>query len=262
MTATTTASRDGTPIAYWTTGRGPALVLVHGVTGDHTRWHAVLPLLEPHATVHTVDRRGRGGSGDTTDYALEQEAADIAAVVDAVAGDTGRQVDLLGHSYGAICALEASLLTNGVRRLVLYEPGIGVPKPGGFTDRMAELLAQNRRDEILTGLFELIEMPSEQQEIARSLPSWPGRVAAAHTVVRELRANDRYSFDAARFAELTTPTLLLAGGDSPPDETVSTEALAKALPNARVTTMAGQGHVAMLTAPRLFASEVLGFLRS
>lgn len=31
-----TTSADGTPIAYWRSGRGPALVLVHGSTADHT----------------------------------------------------------------------------------------------------------------------------------------------------------------------------------------------------------------------------------
>lgn len=48
----TTTSRDGTSIAYWDSGHGPALLLVHGTTADHTRWRTVLPLLEPHATVY------------------------------------------------------------------------------------------------------------------------------------------------------------------------------------------------------------------
>ena len=82
-------SRDGTPIGYWRSGQGPALVLVHGATADHSRWETVLPLLEPHATVYAVDRRGRGASGDATGYVIEDEAADIAAVVDAVADSTG-----------------------------------------------------------------------------------------------------------------------------------------------------------------------------
>ena len=64
-------SFDGAPIAYWTSGTGPALVLVHGTTADHTRWQLLLPLLEPHVTVYAMDRRGRGASGDAPDYALE-----------------------------------------------------------------------------------------------------------------------------------------------------------------------------------------------
>jgi hypothetical protein len=31
-------SRDSTEIAFWTSGDGPPLVLVHGTPADHTRW--------------------------------------------------------------------------------------------------------------------------------------------------------------------------------------------------------------------------------
>jgi pimeloyl-ACP methyl ester carboxylesterase len=60
-TQLTATSRDGTRIAYLRTGDGPALILVHGTTADHSRWETVLPLLEPHVTVYAMDRRGRGG---------------------------------------------------------------------------------------------------------------------------------------------------------------------------------------------------------
>lgn len=256
-----TVSRDGTPIGYWRSGQGPALVLVHGTTADHTRWQPVLPLLEPHAAVYAMDRRGRGASGEGPGYSLEGEAADVAAVVEAVADSTGGPVDVFGHSYGAHCALEATRLTAGMRRLVLYEPAIMPVTPPGFTDRMAELLAKGRGEAVVTAIFELAGMTAEQQELAMSAPSWPNRVAAAHTVVRECRAEEEYRFDPTRFASLNVPTLLLAGADTPPDLAASTDALASALPGARVVTMAGQGHVAMLTAPDLFVIEVLTFLR-
>ncbi|HVL83778.1 MAG TPA: hypothetical protein VM367_05705 [Pseudonocardia sp.] len=59
-------------------------------------------------------------------------------------------------------------------------------------------------------------MPEDQLQLAMSLPSWAGRVAAAHTVVRELRAHDAYRLDLARFAALRVPTLLLAGSEASP----------------------------------------------
>ena len=115
----TVTSKDGTPIAYWRSGEGPPLVLVHGTTADHSRWTPVLPAFEQRFTVCAVDRRDRGGSGDSEDYSIEREFEDVAAVVDSI----GEPVDLLGHSYGAVCALEAALLTRNVHKLVLYEPG-------------------------------------------------------------------------------------------------------------------------------------------
>lgn len=103
-TMTRVTSRDGTQIAYWTSGEGPPLVVVHGTTADHTRWRPLLPCLEPHATVHALDRRGRGASGDAPDYDVAREFEDVAAVVDAVAQASGSAVDVLGHSYGGLCA--------------------------------------------------------------------------------------------------------------------------------------------------------------
>src|SRR5918997_2404684 len=91
---------DGTEIACWTTGDGPPLVLVHGTTADHARWAAVLPHLEPHFTVHAIDRRGRGASGDAADYTVEREYDDVAAVVDAVAAQAGGAGGLLWGSLG------------------------------------------------------------------------------------------------------------------------------------------------------------------
>ena len=64
-------SADGTPIAVWRSGEGPPLVLIHGAAADHNRWAPVLAALEQRFAVFAVDRRGRGRSGDATDYALE-----------------------------------------------------------------------------------------------------------------------------------------------------------------------------------------------
>src|SRR5439155_9508962 len=94
-------SKDGTRIACFTSGAGTPLVLVHGTTADHSRWAPVLAALEARFTVYACDRRGRGESGDAEDYAIEREFDDVTAVIDGIGGP----VDVLGHSYGAICAL-------------------------------------------------------------------------------------------------------------------------------------------------------------
>lgn len=118
----TVRSKDGTAIAFQRSGAGSPLVLVHGAVSDHSRWMPILPPLEKQFTVYALDRRGRGGSGDTKLYAIEREFEDIAAVVDSIGGP----VDLLAHSFGAFCALEAARLTSNIGRLILYEP----PPPG------------------------------------------------------------------------------------------------------------------------------------
>jgi pimeloyl-ACP methyl ester carboxylesterase len=76
-------------------------------------------------TVHLVDRRGRGLSGDGSDggYDIAREVEDLAAVAEAA----GEPAALLAHSFGAVVALTA--LAGGARfsRVLLYEPPFRTP---------------------------------------------------------------------------------------------------------------------------------------
>jgi pimeloyl-ACP methyl ester carboxylesterase len=253
-------SPDGTPIAVWRGGEGPPLVLVHGAAADHARWAPVLPALEARFTVLAIDRRGRGRSGDADDYALEREFEDVAAVVEWAGGG----VNLLGHSHGGVCALEAALLVDGVRKLVLYEPPIGfLVSPPHVVHRLEALLEAEQREELLAFfLREVAGLPADQIELMRSLPAWEARLAAAHTIPREERVNREYVFEPDRFHGLGVPTLLLQGGDSPDPFRLAGEALRTALPDCRVVVMPGQRHAAMDTGTDVFTAEVLSFLEA
>jgi pimeloyl-ACP methyl ester carboxylesterase len=253
-------SRDGTSIAAWRSGEGPPLVLIHGAAADHSRWLPVLPALEERFTVFAIDRRGRGRSGDAPDYAIEREYEDVAAVVEA----TGEAADVLGHSYGGICALEAALLTDKIRKLVLYEPPMGfLASPPRVVHRLQELLEAGKRDELLACFMqEVAGLPIDQVELMRSLPAWEARLEAADTIPREERASREYVFEPDRFRGLDAPTLFLQGGDSPAPFKAAGEALGAALPDCRVVVMPGQRHAAMDTGTDLFTSEVLSFLEA
>lgn len=253
-------SRDGTSIASWTSGSGPPLLLVHGTTADHTRWPSVLPALEEKFTVYAVDRRGRGGSGDARPYAIEREFEDIAAIIDSIR----EPVNVLGHSFGALCVLGAALLTENIRKMVLYEPYIhlGVDiYPAGIADRIDEFVNAGERDAAVAMMFrELLAMSEQEVDELRALPSWNVRVAAAHTIARETRAEVDYRFIPERFKPLRMPTLLLTGGESPEFLRRIMDMLHSVLPKSRLAVMAGQQHIAMNTAPELFTTEVIKFL--
>ena len=90
--------------------------------------------------------------------------------------------------------------------------------------------------------------------------AWERRLSNAHTLPRELRADSAYVFDAARFSTMTTPTLLLVGGDSPARELENARAVTAALPHSRIAVIPGQQHAAMYSVPDLFVREVVNFL--
>ncbi len=258
-------SRDTTEVAYWTTGNGPPLVLVHGTPADHTRWKPLLPYLEPHFTVHAVDRRGRGASGDSPDYVLEREFEDVAAVVDAVAETSGQPVNLYGHSHGGIVAFGAATLTSNIRTLVLYE-GWHVPNPDifalpeGLAGRMDALMAAGDRDGVVELLFrELVDMSDEDMSALKAAPSWPGRVAASHTITREIRGELTARLRPELARRITVPVLLVAGENSSDANKAHIETVAAVLPNARIAVLKGQEHVADIVDPELFAAHVVPF---
>jgi pimeloyl-ACP methyl ester carboxylesterase len=74
-----------------------------------------------------------------------------------------------------------------------------------------------------------------------------------------LRALSRYDFRAERFRGLNLPVLLQVGTESPRG-LYATDALAAALPDARIEELPGQAHEAMTTAPGPYAEAVSRFL--
>ena len=235
-------------------------MLVHGTSADHTRWAPVITALSAEFTTYAMDRRGRGASADSEEYSIELEFDDVAAVIDGIGGG----VDVLGHSYGAVCALEATLRTPRVRRLVLYEPPLPVGVeiyPPGLIERLDQLQASGDRDGVVATFFrEVVRMAQAELDIVRADPSWEARVAAAHTIARELRIADAYDPDFERFATVRVPTLLLLGDDSPSFLVDPTRRLHECISESKLTVMPGQQHIAMNTAPDLFLGHVIDFL--
>ena len=261
----TVTSADGTEIAYERTGNGPPLVLVHGSgVSDHRRWEigGVRPALAEHVTVYALDRRGRGESDDAEVYSLDREVQDVVAVVESI----DEPVTLLGHSFGANLALEASLGTTTICGLILYEPGIPVGEhemgDPAAVSRMNELLADGDNEAaLLVFCREIAGLTPEELDAFRSDPSWDDRVSGAHTLPREEQAIGEHELRPDRFSAMTTPTLLLSGGESPQRYKDATKAVDDALPNSRIVRFDGQQHVAMNNEPERFVEEVLSFIR-
>lgn len=253
-------SNDGTHIAYQRSGSGPPLVLVHGTGTDHTYWDPLIPDLTRSFTVYAVDRRGRGHSGDTPPYAIQREFADVAALVESIPG----HVDVVGHSYGALCSLEAARLTTRIHKLVLYEPPmyttVEVPDPAAILHRFNDLVDAGKNEEALLMLYEVGQTPPAELNVMRSLPNWQARILAAPTIPREVISVRNYSFDPDRFRDVKTLIRFLLGGDSPPIYKEATRTLHASLPKSRIVLLPGQQHEAVATAPDLLVREVTGFL--
>jgi pimeloyl-ACP methyl ester carboxylesterase len=243
-------SADGTPIAYRASGSGDAVVFVHGVATSGADWAFLAPLLRERFTVVTLDRRGRGRSGDRPEYAMEREAEDVLAVLDAVGAEM-----LVGHSYGALCSILAAQRTDRLRRLVIYEPPIGVT--GYRVEKLDELVAAGELEKVLERFLRDAGTPDDQLAAIRSSPAWPVLLDAVPPMPREMRACVDWRNPSGPIA---ASTLYVRGSETTsPSYLRGLDELLAAFPDIRCEEIAGQMHIGHVFAAGEFARLVAGF---
>ena len=251
---------DGTEIAYATRGEGPALILVHGSGVDRHVWDDVLPALAERFTVYAVDRRGRGDSGDAESFDLEDEFDDIAAVADAIDGP----VNVLAHSYGAICAVGAAPRIPDLERLILYEPplwrGDGDPSAPPEQERMAALAARGDNEAVLETYWLELRGEPDRFERLKAKPEYERRVDAAHTLPREMAGRRAFRPTPETYPAPDVPTLLVTGAATHELISESVAVTAELFADSETVRFDGEGHAAMNTAPERFVSAVAEFL--
>lgn len=252
MKSVTIDSADGTPLVVRVSGSGPALVLVHGTTGSKDSWALVEPLLAERHTVWNYDRRGRGESGDGDDYDYDLEIDDLVAVSTAVGDD----VHIVGHSFGARCALDAVPRLTRPVSLVLYEPPVHVVEARSVAEDALQAIEEGRVAEGLSTFSrELAGISEEEMQLRRSAPAvWEAYLATAPTAVREVRSLLRRSWSPPYRSDL--PTLYLRGGATEVATYLAEDEIPTALPTAEVVDLPGQRHIAFATDPVRFATIV------
>lgn len=98
---------DGLTLHYVVAGRGPAVVLLHGLGGFAQSWRATIDALATRATVFAVDLPGFGRSAKPrTAYRLGYFARALHGFLDAVGI---AQASLVGHSLGGAVAVTYAL---------------------------------------------------------------------------------------------------------------------------------------------------------
>jgi pimeloyl-ACP methyl ester carboxylesterase len=256
-------SKDGTVIAFDRSGQGPALIVVGGALSDRSASAPLAKLLGPHFTVFAFDRRGRGDSGDTPPYAVEREVEDIEALI----AEAGGTAFVHGHSSGAVLALTAAAtLSTKIKKLALYEPPFITddsrpPPPQDYVEQIKTLVAAGRRgDAVAFFMTDVVGTPAPAVAQMRKAPTWPAMEALAHTlpydgaILGDTMAGK--PLPAERWAAVTTPTLVMDGGASPPWIRRSAQSLAAVLPSAQHRTLEGQTHA---VAPSVIAPELKRF---
>jgi len=259
----TVTSSDGCTIGVITEGTGPPILLVHGGMRDSTGWAALWPLLIDHYTVTTMDRRGRGMSGDGPDYRADQEYRDVHAVVSHLATAEPEGIDVFGHSIGAVFALGATANGARVRRLVLAEP----PGPSTLTrewvDRATALLAAGQAGRVMAEfLVRIIGLDRSTVTALRESPLARDALPIVEaTMVREAEFLLDLDLDDLTRG-VTAPVRFLLGDRSPRWASTVTRILQQGLSAASLAVLPDCGHDAVDDAPHLVAEHLDSFLGS
>jgi len=230
-------SPDGTTIGYSLTGSGPALISVDGAfcSREFGPTAKIAAELARDFTVYTYDLRGRGASRETPSWSVEREVEDLAALIDAAGG----RAALLGCSSGGALALEAAARLDTVDRVAVYEiPFVLDPSgnvlPDGFIEELEAHIAAGRRGAAARQFMLHVGTPRAAVVLMRRLPMWKQLVAVEHTLPWDLRTlgDTQHGKPLARerFAALTRPALVMAGGKSPECMRTSAQAIAETLP--------------------------------
>jgi pimeloyl-ACP methyl ester carboxylesterase len=244
----TVTSADGTTIAFDRSGHGPAVILVAGATAKRADPGnaALADLLAEQFTVYNYDRRGRGDSTDIPPYAVEREIEDIAALLE----EAGGSAYVYGISSGGVLALEAARRLPSITKLAMYEPPFIVddsrpPRPDDYVQQLDKMTAKGRRgDAVAYFMTEAAGVPAEFVAGMRGQPFWPALEAVAHTIAYDGRVMGNTMSGKplpAEWASITTPTLVVDGGNNPTFHT-GAQALADLLPDAQHRTLGGQEH--------------------
>ncbi len=252
-------SSDKNRIAWTCVGDGLPIVFVHGSLSRGSDWNSVTRHLAPHFKCYQMDRRGSGDSESGQSYSIHREYEDIAVLLSRL----GPDVCLVGHSFGAICALGAAMAMR-VRRLVLYEPPlpIGGLIAGEDFEPYCSAIDEGRLDDALEiGLRKFVRLPEARIHGMRQAHSWRELTSFLPTFRRELKAMDDLPSCTCHYAGITCPTLLITGSESPAHPYKhAINALAETLPSSRVAILDGQGHMGMRSAHAALAGYISEFV--
>jgi len=240
-------------------GDGEVVLFHHGYTGSHDAWPQVIERLDPARRYILMDGRGAGDSGrpDDGSYSLKQYVADVIGLVDALGIDTFSYV---GHSMGGAMGFLLGLDHSArLSKLVLVAPipSGGIEATSPMRTASAALWYDGDEDEMV-----------RQRTVGSARPDGVDELRVKAGVVRALSVSKGYyeqSWDSMaqldvtdRLAELTTPTLVIAG---------AADGLVRGnvedylrLPNAGLQVFNNAGHSIPTDVPEAFAAALDDFL--
>jgi pimeloyl-ACP methyl ester carboxylesterase len=263
---------DGERVHYLDKGAGPALFLIHGLSGQMGNFaYALVDLLAREFRVVAVDRPGSGYSTRPADAdaSLRAQARALAKVIRAL--DLDRPL-IVGHSMGGAIALAIALdnpeLVSGLALIAPLTQVVKTPPEPfrGLVIRsrlvrsivawtLATPLTMLTADRVLKQLFAPEKAPPDFTTAGGALLGLrPCTFYAASSDL--LAVNNGFAEMIRRYPSLSVPVGILFGrGDRLLDYRLHGQAMKEKIPNLHLEVVEG-GHMLPITAPDLVADFI------
>ncbi len=240
-------------------GQGPTLLLLHGYPLDGAMWSSVARRLSDRFRVLKPDLPGHGENGSRPGGSIDSYADFLSAVIDASGGPVG----LAGFSMGGYVALallkrrpdQVSALALVDTRAVADDEATRAKR-----DESLALLRQSGVEPIAEAMLPRLLAPESLQraDVAERVRRILRRQSAA-AVESDLVAMRGRPDSVAFLREIAVPTLVVVGEKdviAPPAEA---QAMAEAIPGARLAVIPGAGHLTSMESPAAVARALGDF---
>ena len=258
----TAISKDGTSIAYYKNGSGPAVILVDGAfcSKDFGPMPGIAALLAENFTVISYDRRARGESGDTKPFAIEREIEDINALIEVAGGSAC----LFGISSGAILCVRAVAYGLNIKKLALLEPPFVGNKdnkrPADAAQQLSRMIADGEKgNAVKFYLKKVIGLPAIIVFILRLTPNWPKMKAMANSLPYDAAICGNFNVPKDLVASITIPTIVIDSKQSPDILRNAVQEVATVLTNGKRLSLKGKPHD---VPPKVLVPELVNFYKN
>ncbi|MBC8075614.1 MAG: alpha/beta hydrolase [Chloroflexales bacterium] len=213
------ANNNGVRTHYVTLGKGPLVVLIHGIPEFWYSWrHQIEPLAQRFQVV-AIDQRGFNQSdkpADRSGYHVRHLVADVAAVIQQMGQE---RAFVVGHDAGAWVAWHfATAHPERTAKLCI----LSVPHPNALAEELAQNPAQHAAGQYARDMQMEGAAPSFRVGpvgIARDAGGWPLYLAAERrtdpaaitSFYQESYPRAPYAVDPALDQAITAPTLVIHG---------------------------------------------------